>query len=146
MRRRGEQLESAIRGAVLALLAEHGPTAVTMEAVAAAARTSKPVLYRRWSDGRELLRDSLLHAAQTAIPHEDTGSYRTDMLAVLRGWAALFTGPQGATMRAAGADHEQIRCPRVRPVRPVRPDPSQALPYLRTRELGGGSVRDPRQN
>jgi AcrR family transcriptional regulator len=103
MRRRGDELDTAIHHAVITLLTEHGPAAVTMEAVAATARTSKPVLYRRWADGRELLRDTLLRAAKAAIPHEDTGSYRTDMLAVLRGWAALFTGPRGATMQAAVA-------------------------------------------
>lgn len=103
MRRRGDELDTAIRDAAVALLTAHGPAAVTMEAVAAAARTSKPVLYRRWRDGRELLRDTLLRTAKAAIPHEDTGSYRTDMLAVMRGWAALFTGPQAATMQAAVA-------------------------------------------
>lgn len=103
MRRRGDELDMAIHDAVTSLLTAHGPAAVTMEAVAAAARTSKPVLYRRWADGRELLRDTLLRTAQAAIPHQDTGSYRTDMLGVLRGWAALFTGPQGATMQAAVA-------------------------------------------
>lgn len=102
-RRRGEELDTAIRSAVLGLLAEHGPTGVTMEAVAAAARTSKPVLYRRWPDRASLLRDTLLGIATTAIPHEDTGSYRTDILAILRGWAALFTGPQAPVLRAAVA-------------------------------------------
>jgi AcrR family transcriptional regulator len=100
-RRRGEELEAAIRDAVLGLLAEHGPAGVTMEAVAAAARTSKPVLYRRWPDRATLLRDTLLGIATAAIPHEDTGSYRSDMLAILRGWAALFTGPEAAVLRAA---------------------------------------------
>ncbi|MDQ2635304.1 MAG: TetR/AcrR family transcriptional regulator, partial [Actinomycetota bacterium] len=91
-RRRGEELDTAIRTAVLGLLAEHGPAGVTMEAVAAAAQTSKPVLYRRWPDAATLLRDTLLRIATTAIPHDDTGCYREDMLSVLRGWAALFTG------------------------------------------------------
>jgi AcrR family transcriptional regulator len=100
-RRRGEELDAAIRSAVLGLLAQHGPAGVTMEAVAAAARTSKPVLYRRWPDRASLLRDTLMRIATTAIPHEDTGSYRDDMLAVLRGWAALFTGPDAAVLRAA---------------------------------------------
>ena len=93
-RRHGDELDAAIRAAVLGLLAEHGPSGVTMEAVAAAAATSKPVLYRRWPDRGSLLRDTLLRIATTAIPHEDTGSYRSDMLAILRGWAALFTGPE----------------------------------------------------
>ncbi len=109
-RRRGAELDTAIRSAVLALLSEDGPDGVTMEAVAAAARTSKPVLYRRWPDRRALLRDTLLGIAVTAIPSHDTGSYRGDMLAVLRGWAALFTGERAALMRsvilAVAADPE----------------------------------------
>ncbi len=97
-RRHGEELETAIRAAVLSLLASDGPRGVTMEAVAAAAHTSKPVLYRRWPDSRALLRGALLGVARTSIPAEDTGSYRGDMLAVLRGWAALFTAPQAAVV------------------------------------------------
>jgi AcrR family transcriptional regulator len=100
-RRRGEELDAAIREAVLGLLAEHGPAGVTMEAVAAAAHTSKPVLYRRWPDRASLLRATLLGIATAAIPHEDTGSYRSDMLGILRGWAALFTGPEAGVLRAA---------------------------------------------
>jgi AcrR family transcriptional regulator len=109
-RRRGEELQAAIRDAVLELLAAGGPRAVTMEAVASAARTSKAVLYRRWPDSASLLRDTLLHMATAAIPHEDTGSYRSDMLAILRGWAALFSGPDvqalQALISAMGHDHE----------------------------------------
>jgi AcrR family transcriptional regulator len=99
-RRRGEELDDVIRAAVLGLLADHGPGGVTMEAVAAAARTSKPVLYRRWPDSASLLRDTLLRLATAAIPHEDTGSYRGDMLAILRGWAALFSGPDAPALQA----------------------------------------------
>jgi AcrR family transcriptional regulator len=99
-RRRGEELDAAIRSAVLELLAEEGPRGVTMDAVAAAAQTSKPVLYRRWPDRAALLRDTLLRIATVAIPHEDTGSYRGDMLAVLRGWVALFSGPNAAAVQA----------------------------------------------
>ena len=67
-RRRGEELDTAIRAAVLGLLTEHGPAGVTMEAVASAARTSKPVLYRRWADRASLLRGTLLGIATAAIP------------------------------------------------------------------------------
>ena len=99
-RRRGAELDAAIRSTVLLLLGEHGPAGVTMDSVAAAAHTSKPVLYRRWPDRRALLRDTLLATATTAIPSADTGSFRSDMLAVLRGWAALFTGERAALMRS----------------------------------------------
>lgn len=95
-RRRGQALENAIRAAVVELLAENGVAGVTMDAVAARAQTSKPVLYRRWADRGALLRDTLVPLAMRAIPHEDTGSYRGDMLAILNGWAAFFASPDGA--------------------------------------------------
>ncbi|SON59705.1 putative HTH-type transcriptional regulator [Mycobacterium simulans] len=107
-RRHGQELDAAIRDAVLRLVVEHGAASVTMEAVASAAGTSKAVLYRRWPDSPALVRDTLLRIAVAAIPHEDTGSYRQDMLAVLRGWADLFTGPQAAVIQAgiAAAAHD----------------------------------------
>jgi len=97
-RRRGAELEAAIRQVVLDLVVRDGPAAVTMEAVAAAAGTSKPVLYRRWPDRAALLRDALLHAASRSVPAPDTGSFRGDLLAVLRGWAASLTEPAAASV------------------------------------------------
>ncbi len=94
-RRRGRVLEQAIHAAVLDLVIEQGATGVTMEAVAARAATSKPVLYRRWPDRAALLRETLVPLLMEAIPHADTGSYRGDMLAILRGWAEFFASPRG---------------------------------------------------
>ncbi len=95
-RRRGSVLEQAIHAAVLDLVIEQGAAGVTMEAVASRAATSKPVLYRRWADRAALLRETLVPLAMEAIPHTDTGSYRGDMLAILRGWADFFASPRGA--------------------------------------------------
>ena len=95
-RRRGRVLERAIHAAVLDLVIDQGATGVTMEAVAARAATSKPVLYRRWPDRAALLRETLVPLLMEAIPHADTGSYRGDMLAILRGWAEFFASPRGA--------------------------------------------------
>ncbi|GAA1856664.1 TetR/AcrR family transcriptional regulator [Pseudonocardia ailaonensis] len=100
-RRRGAELERAIRRAVITLVTTRGPAGVTMEAVAAEAGTSKPVLYRRWPDRAALLRDTLLHTAGRAVPTPDTGTYRGDLLAVLRGWAATLTDPATAPVVAA---------------------------------------------
>ena len=72
-RRRGEELDAAIRSAVLELLAEHGPGGVTMEAVASAAKTSKPVLYRRWPDRGALLRDTLAGHSDSRDPARGHG-------------------------------------------------------------------------
>ena len=99
-RRTGAELDAAIEAAVVGLVVEQGASAVTMEAVAARCGTSKPVLYRRWPDRTALLRDVLLRRATRAIPAEDTGSYRTDMLAILRGWAAVLTGPGARVIQA----------------------------------------------
>jgi AcrR family transcriptional regulator len=95
-RRRGPALEAAIRAAVLELVIHQGAAGVTMEAVAARAGTSKPVLYRRWPDRSALLRDTLVPLVMEAVPHPDTGSYRGDMIAVLRGWSRFFASPEGA--------------------------------------------------
>ncbi|WP_369138666.1 TetR/AcrR family transcriptional regulator [Modestobacter versicolor] len=102
-RRRGAELEAAIADAVLGIVREGGARAVTMEAVAARAGTSKPVLYRRWPDRGALLRHVLLAEATRAIPTADTGSFRGDLLAVLRGWAALLTGPRAPVVAAVVA-------------------------------------------
>jgi AcrR family transcriptional regulator len=99
-RRSGAVLEAAIEAAVVGIVVERGAAAVTMEAVAARCGTSKPVLYRRWPDSGALLRDVLLRRATVAIPAEDTGSYRTDMLAIMRGWAAVLTGPGARVIHA----------------------------------------------
>lgn len=99
-RRRGAALERAIHGAVLELVAEHGPAGVTMDAVAARAGTGKPVLYRRWANSTELVRDALLAVATQAVPVADTGSYREDMVAVLGGWSTALTGPRAGVVRA----------------------------------------------
>jgi len=89
-RRTGAVLDEAIRAAVVDLLTRSGVAAVTMEAVATRAGTSKPVLYRRWPNRAELLRDTLVPMVMDVIPHADTGSFRADMLAILKGWTAFF--------------------------------------------------------
>lgn len=100
-RRRGATLEAAIRSAVLDLVVEHGVGAVTMEAVAARAGTSKPVLYRRWPDRTALLRDALVASVGENAPPVDTHSYRGDVIELLGQWAELFTSRLGAAVGPA---------------------------------------------
>jgi AcrR family transcriptional regulator len=85
-RRRGEALETAILGAAWEELVEVGFPKLTMESVATRARTSVPVLYRRWA-GKDVLvlaaieRYRALHPVQ--VP--DTGSLRGDLLGLMKG-------------------------------------------------------------
>ncbi|TDD64977.1 TetR family transcriptional regulator, partial [Actinomadura rubrisoli] len=60
-RRRGGDLEAAIYEAVFAQLEAVGYRRLTMEGVAAAARTGKAALYRRWPSKDELVTDALKH-------------------------------------------------------------------------------------
>jgi AcrR family transcriptional regulator len=83
-RRRGSALEKAIFDAVWDEIAKVGYARLTMDAIAARAGTSKPVLYRRWSGRAELVLAALRDRAPMLsgeVP--DMGSLRKDVLALL---------------------------------------------------------------
>lgn len=99
-RRRGAELEQAIYAATLSQLAEHGLAALTMEGVAAAARTGKASLYRRWSTKEDLVLD----AVGGTMPQADQadrscGSLRGDLLSMLGQMASFVNGPGGPIVR-----------------------------------------------
>ncbi|HVX45121.1 MAG TPA: TetR/AcrR family transcriptional regulator [Mycobacteriales bacterium] len=98
-RRRGESLETAIYDAALEELARLGYSGLTMEGVAAAARTGKASLYRRWSHKDDLIVDAL----DSAMPHvgepPDTGSVRDDLAALLAGTAEFVTSSVGRALQ-----------------------------------------------
>ena len=84
-RRRGRGLEAAILEAAWQELTETGYAALTMEGVAARAKTSRAVLYRRWPNRPELVVAALRHHTDFTSPAKfDTGTLRGDMLALLR--------------------------------------------------------------
>jgi AcrR family transcriptional regulator len=84
-RRRGTRLEAALLEAAWDELTEVGYAALTMEGVAARARTSRAVLYRRWPNRPELVVAALRHHTAVApIEAADTGTLRGDLLALLR--------------------------------------------------------------
>lgn len=78
-RRRGAQLEQAILDAAWDELREVGYARLTIEAVAARAGTSKPVIYRRWGGRAELVLAAWFRnlPVEPAVP--DTGSLRGDL-------------------------------------------------------------------
>jgi AcrR family transcriptional regulator len=83
-RRRGEELEAALLDAAWDELAQVGFARMTMESVAARARTGVAVLYRRWSNKDDLVIAALRHYGTTRpVPAPDTGTLRGDMLALL---------------------------------------------------------------
>jgi AcrR family transcriptional regulator len=85
-RRRGEELEAALLDAAWAELVEVGFAKLTMESVAARARTGVAVLYRRWPGKDDLALAAIAHYGRThPVEMPDTGSLRGDMLALLGG-------------------------------------------------------------
>jgi AcrR family transcriptional regulator len=88
-RRRGAALEQAIFDAVWDELAETGYARMTMEGVAARARTGKQVLYRRWPSRPELVLAAVRARSGSILDRApDTGSLRRDALELLRHMAA----------------------------------------------------------
>lgn len=86
-RRRGDELEVALLEAAWQQLQEVGYAALTYDAVAVRAGTSKPVLYRRWPAKADLVVAAMHHAglfARRELP--DTGSLREDVILALRGF------------------------------------------------------------
>ena len=83
-RRRGTELEQAILDAAWEQLTAEGYEHFTIDTVAARARTSKPVLYRRWKTREDLLRATVRHRGAVDPPSlPDTGTLRGDLLALL---------------------------------------------------------------
>ncbi|MEE1781567.1 TetR/AcrR family transcriptional regulator [Streptomyces sp. SP17BM10] len=89
-RRRGDELERAILDAVWAELAEHGYDRLTMDGVAVRARTSKPVLYRRWPSRPALVIAALGRNAPDYQEPPDTGELRSDLAVFLLGLLHRF--------------------------------------------------------
>src|SRR5208282_5775559 len=87
-RRRGEELEAALLEAAWEELAEAGFARLTMESVAARAKTGVAVLYRRWPNKDDLALAAIRHYGTThPVDIPDTGSLRGDMIAMLGGFS-----------------------------------------------------------
>lgn len=84
-RRRGAALESAVLDAAWEVLALNGFSNLTMEAVATRARTSRPVLLRRWADRGELAVAAIRqYLAAHPIHVPDEGSFREQLMSYVR--------------------------------------------------------------
>ena len=107
-RRTREQVEDAIAAAVRAELTERGYQGVTFEGVAHRARTSKPVLYRRYSSRSEMvlfaLGRSLRFEFPTGLPQQ---SLPDGILSMLRYARERFDSIGADTFRALIGEADQ---------------------------------------
>ncbi|MGM1062863.1 TetR/AcrR family transcriptional regulator [Saccharothrix sp. Mg75] len=79
-RRRGAELEAAVLDAAWAELTEVGYARLTMEAVAARAGTSKPVIYRRWPSRAALVLAAWGSRVPVSPTVSETGDLRGDLV------------------------------------------------------------------
>jgi len=92
-RRHGQQLESALLEAAWQELAEAGYARLTMGSIAARARTSEAVLYRRWPNKDQLVFAALeRYRKDNPIAVPDTGALRSDLLAQLTALSEALAG------------------------------------------------------
>jgi AcrR family transcriptional regulator len=106
-RRHGTLLEEAILQAVRAEVAEHGYAATTYEAVATRARTSKPVLYRRWATKARMVLAAMTAVQASDYTTPDTGSLRGDLAALLQSMRTGFEQNGRSTLLSLIADLRQ---------------------------------------
>ena len=142
-RRRGAELEQAILEAAWAELAEVGYTALTIEAVAKRAGTSKPVIYRRWPSRAHLV--IAAWARQKPIRPEipDLGSLRADLVWLFTRIADRTAGMMTETI--AGVMAEAFKHPEVQSLLKERMDSAPLVTAIRTivdNAVARGELRD----
>jgi AcrR family transcriptional regulator len=91
-RRRGKQLEDALYDATLAELACVGYGGLTMEGIAARARTGKAALYRRWTCKHDLVQAALRYALPPLPEPRTDRSARENLLAVFSAHCDVLAG------------------------------------------------------
>jgi AcrR family transcriptional regulator len=96
-RPRDEIREQAILDAAIALIAEIGYDAMSMENVASRAGVSKATIYRRWPGKARLVADAISrqHPEHALADPEDTGSLRGDLAALISTMFAKISGIDG---------------------------------------------------
>ena len=124
-RRRGEELEADLLEAAWQELVEVGFARLTMESVAARAKTGVAVLYRRWPNKDELVLAAIRHYSAThPVDNPDTGSLRGDLIELLNNFSsarvifatiigAVFSGLMASTGLTPAETREKVLADRA---------------------------------
>ena len=138
-RRRGEELEAALLEAAWQELVDVGFVRLTMESVAARAKTGVAVLYRRWPNKDDLVLAAIRHYGTThPVDVPDTGSLRGDMIALLSSassarvsFVAIVSAAFSGLLASTGLTPAEVR-EKIMADRPLR----SSQVYARAHERG----------
>ncbi|MFD5101413.1 TetR/AcrR family transcriptional regulator [Streptomyces albidochromogenes] len=100
LRRRGLVLERAILESALEQLSTVGWNALTMEGVAAGARTGKAAVYRRWPSKEDLVADALRAGLPVLDEAPDRGCVREDLYQLCRQMRGAMYSKPGCALRS----------------------------------------------
>lgn len=123
-RPRSEHARLAILRNALQILAEHGFSAFTIEAVAERAGVGKTTVYRWWPNKGALIADAFANSTIRSLRFPDTGSLHTDISRQMRELVKIFCSRRGrivsAILAAGQADKTLIAAFRDRFLWPRR--------------------------
>ena len=102
--RRSDRAHQAILQASLELLMQDGYRALTIEGIAARAGVGKQTIYRWWPSKGAVILEAYATFADILVPHIDTGSLRTDLLAHLELAFESLEGKGGEILRGLMAE------------------------------------------
>jgi AcrR family transcriptional regulator len=98
-RPRDDAREQAILDAAIEILSEIGYEAMSIEAVAHRAKSSKATIYRRWPGKAELVADAMRRRSEPMLEDvPDTGTLRGDLMAMVGRMIESMNGVDGGLM------------------------------------------------
>lgn len=115
-RRRGAQLDEAVRVAIREEVTERGYQGLTFEGVAKRAATSKPVVYRRYSSRAQMVVDAWISSRLTPYVFNPTGSLKSDLHSLVGGLVGQFEEIGYETLRRAIAEADADLLARIREI------------------------------
>jgi AcrR family transcriptional regulator len=110
---RSARVRAAVLQATIAELLRTGYAGLSVEAVAERAGVHKTTVYRRWRTPQQLVTDALLAHMGAKVPPPDTGTLRSDLVALTSAIATNLTSPESAalvkTLAASGTYLPEVR-------------------------------------
>ncbi len=98
---RSARVTTAVLDAALKLVRTRGLSGFSISDLAAQSGVHETTIYRRWGSVERLILEILLERADSAIPERNTGSFRRDMVAMIRDAIEFCRSPTGTSLLRA---------------------------------------------